>query len=523
MRSLDIAVIAAYCVAVIVFGLVLSGRQRDARDYFLGHRGLPWWAIMLSIVATETSALTVISFPGIAARTNLVWLQVTFGYLVGRIGVAAYLLPGYFEGTQDTAYQRLERRFGPQARRAASGLFLLTRALADCVRIFATAIPLAIILYEVPTPASLAVGILAIGIVTALISMWVSNTATTALMLPIALGLLATIHGTPAHELGEFRIGLMLMLSYGATAGGMATIVGTPPNLIGAALIAQQAGVSISFVTWTSVGVPLAMVMLLVAWAVLTWLHPAETSMLPGLAQHLQEQRLALMPWTRGQVNASVAFGTAVVLWIVPGLIAAMWGLNNPLTTWLDTHMPKELVAILAAGLLFLLPTNLSKGEWTLSWKQAAGINWGIIILFGGGLAFGELMVKSGLSHSISQGIMALFGSQTVWSLTAGSIVVAVLVSELVSNTATASMVTPVVIAIAQSAGVSPVVPALGACLGASLGFTLPVSTPPNAIVYGTGFIPIKSMLRTGLLFDLLSAILIWLTLRLLCPIVGLV
>src|SRR5438128_6066740 len=158
-RALDVAVIAAYCATVVVFGLVLSGRQRDARDYFLGHRGLPWWALMLSIVATETSALTVISFPGIAARTNLTWLQVPFGYLAGRIGVAAFLLPGYFDGTQDTAYQRLERRFGTGARRAASGLFLLTRALADCVRMFATASPLAII-----TPWSLAAGTLPIGI-----------------------------------------------------------------------------------------------------------------------------------------------------------------------------------------------------------------------------------------------------------------------------------------------------------------------------------------------------------------------
>jgi len=130
---------------VVVFGLVLSGRQRDASDYFLGHRGLPWWALMLSIVATETSALTVISVPGIAARGDLTFLQIAFGYLVGRIGVARLLLPGYFEGTQDTAYQRLERRFGSAARRTASGVFLLTRALADCVRIFATAIPLAII------------------------------------------------------------------------------------------------------------------------------------------------------------------------------------------------------------------------------------------------------------------------------------------------------------------------------------------------------------------------------------------
>ena len=153
----------------MVFGLVLSGRQRDASDYFLGHRGLPWWAIMLSIVATETSALTVISIPGIAARGDLTFLQLAFGYLAGRIGVAALLLPGYFEGTQDTAYQRLERRFGRGARRAASGVFLLTRALADCVRIFATAIPLAII-----THWSLPAGILAIGIVTVIYT-WVGG------------------------------------------------------------------------------------------------------------------------------------------------------------------------------------------------------------------------------------------------------------------------------------------------------------------------------------------------------------
>src|SRR5881296_2457091 len=169
MRSLDIAVIIAYFAAVIAVGLLLAGRQRDASDYFLGHRGLPWWALMFSVVATETSALTVISVPGLAARGNLTFLQIAFGYVVGRIGVAALLLPGYFEGTQETAYQRLERRFGTAARRTASGMFLLTRALADCVRVFATAIPLAII-----THWSFAAGILAIGVVT-LIYTWVGG------------------------------------------------------------------------------------------------------------------------------------------------------------------------------------------------------------------------------------------------------------------------------------------------------------------------------------------------------------
>ncbi len=142
-------------------GLLLAGRQRDAADYFLGRHGLPWWAIMLSIVATETSALTVISVPGIAARGDLTFLQLAFGYLVGRIGVALLLLPGYFDGTQETAYARLERRFGPLARRVAAGIFLLTRALGDSVRVFATAIPLAII-----TRWSMAAGILAVGVVT---------------------------------------------------------------------------------------------------------------------------------------------------------------------------------------------------------------------------------------------------------------------------------------------------------------------------------------------------------------------
>ncbi|MGE5802612.1 MAG: sodium:solute symporter [Gemmatimonadota bacterium] len=169
MRGLDVAVIVAYFAAVIVFGLLLAGRQRNASDYFLGHRGLPWWALMFSVVATETSALTVISVPGLAARGDLTFLQIAFGYLVGRIGVAYLLLPGYFEGTQDTAYQRLEHRFGPLARRVASGVFLFTRALADCVRIFATAIPLAII-----THWSLPAGIIAIGVVT-LVYTWVGG------------------------------------------------------------------------------------------------------------------------------------------------------------------------------------------------------------------------------------------------------------------------------------------------------------------------------------------------------------
>jgi SSS family transporter len=145
LALVDVVVIAVYLLAVIAFGLALAGRQRDASDYFLGRRDLPWWAVCLSIVATETSALTVISVPGIAARGDYTFLQLAFGYMIGRLAVAWLLLPGYFAGTHETAYQRLSSRFGQRARQVASGIFMGTRALGDGVRVFATAIPLAIV------------------------------------------------------------------------------------------------------------------------------------------------------------------------------------------------------------------------------------------------------------------------------------------------------------------------------------------------------------------------------------------
>lgn len=136
---------AVYGVGTLALGTMLARRQGDAVDYFLGRRDLPWWAVMLSIVATETSAITVISVPGLAARGDFTFLQIAFGYCVGRLGVALWLLPGYFRGEQETAYTRLETRFGPATRRAASAVFMVVRALADSVRVFATAIPLGIV------------------------------------------------------------------------------------------------------------------------------------------------------------------------------------------------------------------------------------------------------------------------------------------------------------------------------------------------------------------------------------------
>ncbi|MDH3456289.1 MAG: sodium:solute symporter [Gemmatimonadota bacterium] len=152
MTPLDWAVMAVYFVAVIAIGAHFTRRQHDAADYFLGRHSLPWWAVMFSIVATETSALTVISIPGLATRSDLTFLQLPIGYLIGRIGVAIWLLPGYFTGDNETAYSRLETRFGPATRKVASAIFMGIRALGDSVRVFATAIPLAIVTgWTIPT------------------------------------------------------------------------------------------------------------------------------------------------------------------------------------------------------------------------------------------------------------------------------------------------------------------------------------------------------------------------------------
>jgi SSS family transporter len=161
MRALDWAVMAAYFTAILAIGVHFTRRQQDASDYFLGRHSLPWWAVMFSIVATETSALTVISIPGLGARDNLTFLQLPIGYLVGRIGVAIWLLPGYFTGEHETAYSRLETRFGPQTRKVASAIFMGIRALGDSVRVFATAIPLTIV-----TGWSIPVSVIVVALVT---------------------------------------------------------------------------------------------------------------------------------------------------------------------------------------------------------------------------------------------------------------------------------------------------------------------------------------------------------------------
>ena len=359
----------------------------------------------------------------------------------------------------------------------------------------------------------------AMGFATAVLSMWISNTAAVAIMVPIALGLLSTIRGS-REEAGSHEPGVLLLLAYGSAAGGITTMVGTPPNIIGVGLLSQQAGISISFFDWMAIGLPLAGALGLGIAAVLFWLHPLPKTF-PDLGDHLQHLRHQQEGWTRGQRNTCLALLLAIGCWIGPGVLGIVLGRDSDLVTFLNARLPKEMVPIFAAGLLFVLPVNFKAGEFTLKWTQAANINWGTILLFGGGLTFGHLMVQTHLAEIIGESLVAFFGSNTLWTLTAVAIGTALVITEIASNTASTSMLVPVVISIATAAGISPIPPTLGVCLGASLAFMMPVSTPPNAIVYGTGFVPLPNMLRAGVFLNIIGAALVWLTLRLLCPLMG--
>lgn len=368
----------------------------------------------------------------------------------------------------------------------------------------------------------------AFGAITAFISMWASNTATAAMMFPIAVGILNAIReaaqGSGRDDdsgLKRYSTGLMLMTAYSASVGGIGTIIGTPPNLIGVGLIRQQIGIEIPFLEWMSFAVPLLVVMYIGLYVLLWGMHRPVGLTLDGAEAYIRSELKRLGPWTPGQRNAAVAFLAAVILWITPGGIALLSGTQSPAYQWYDAHLPESVVALLAAILLFLLPVDWKRRAFTLRWKDAAQIDWGTILLFGGGLSLGDLMFKTGLADTMGRGLMNLLSLQSVWGVTALAIFLGIVISELTSNTASANMVIPVVIAIAGAVGVSPLPPALGACLGASYGFMLPISTPPNAIVYGSGLIPITKMIRAGIAFDLLGFLIIWLGLRILLPFLG--
>ena len=346
--------------------------------------------------------------------------------------------------------------------------------------------------------------LLVYGAVGAGISMWISNTATTAMMFPIGLSIVA--HMTEGRESErqsrEFATAMMLVSAFGASIGGIGTPIGTPPNLIGIGMLQRIAGVDISFFRWMTIGVPVVVLLFGFLVGYFYWRTLRHLQLNAGRGEAIRGELERLGPLSRGQRNVLAAFAVTVCLWLFPGVLAIAGLGSTRFAQAYAAAVPEAIAALAGAVLLFVLPVNWRARRFTLTWEEAVRIDWGIVLLFGGGLAMGELAFSTGLAEALGRGITAWLPSQSAFALTVLFTGVAIVMSEAASNTASANMIVPVSIAVAQAAGVDPIGPALGATLGASMGFMMPISTPPNAIVYSSGYVPIGAMMKHGIALD---------------------
>lgn len=368
------------------------------------------------------------------------------------------------------------------------------------------------------------------GAITAFISMWISNTAATAMMLPIAIGIVSSVAKIVGEERGveidpkklKFGTAMMLMTAYSASIGGIGTPVGTPPNLIGIAMIEKFAFIRISFFQWVMIALPMLLIMYIFLFFLIYFLNKPEINRINTSSSFISDFKIKLGSMKAGEINSIIAFLITVVLWLIPGFFALAYGTDSVVYETYNKHLPESVAALIGASLLFLLPVKINKIEFTINWKDVVKIDWGTLILFGGGLSLGNLMFETKLADYLGTSLINFSGLETVWGITLASIFIAIIVSEATSNTASANMIVPVVISICIAGNINPIPPAIGATLGASWGFMLPVSTPPNAIVYGSGMVPITKMIRSGVFFDIIGGLLIWIVLRLLLPLFNL-
>jgi sodium-dependent dicarboxylate transporter 2/3/5 len=377
--------------------------------------------------------------------------------------------------------------------------------------------------------------IIAFGAITCLVSAFISNTATVAMLMPTAIGILGVIGNliqdqreidgsTEDFDPTRLRVGfaLMLMLAYGASVGGLLTPVGSPPNLIGRELIEQSTGETIPFGQWMGMAFPVCALMFVALVFILLLLNRPEIQHLRGVDEYVHHERAQMGPMSRAERNTLIAFAATVSLWIFPAIVAIVAGGDSAAYETVSTRLDEGVAAILGASLLFMLPTDWKAREFTLRWGDAARIDWGTIVLFGSGVVFGTLLEETGLAETIGKGAFNALGISSAVAITVFGVLLAIAVSETTSNTASAAVVVPIIIPLAEAASVDPFVPALAATFAASFGFMLPVSTPQNAIVYGSGTVPITKMIRSGFSFDILGAILILVLLPLLVPVFGL-
>jgi solute carrier family 13 (sodium-dependent dicarboxylate transporter), member 2/3/5 len=361
--------------------------------------------------------------------------------------------------------------------------------------------------------------LLSVGAIACFISLFVSNTATTAMLLPIALTLLKTVgavqRGTPMTN------GFMLMLTWGSSIA-VGTIIGTPPNVIGVGLIRSATGVNVNFVQWAVFAMPITIVMLVFAWLMLRPSKKDETFDAEHAHEFSKQELAKLGPLKGSERNTIIAFLVAIALWLIPGIIEYTYGSKTPISNFWNERFPEAVAALIGASVLFILPCSDTPTKRAMTWKSATKIEWGTVLLFAGGLALGKAAFDSGLAKLVGESAAHALGAKDVWTITALATAMAIILSELASNTAAANVMVPVAIAIAQGAQVNPIPAALGAVIGSNLGFMLPISTAPNAVVYSTGLVPAAVMMRKGLIFDIVGFLVTMGCLRIFLPLLNL-
>lgn len=344
--------------------------------------------------------------------------------------------------------------------------------------------------------------------IAAFISLWVTNTATTLLLLPVAISVIDTLSASDpasAQRTSSFGAALMLGVAYAASIGGMGSIIGTAPNVFVASFINSQLQFEIGFLDWMALALPLVVVLLAGAWLVLTRVvFRLGSAKLAGTHEVLARLATQLGPATRAEKLTAAVFLLTAAAWVFRGpLTGISVGGVQPFSGLTDAG-----VAIAAAILLFVVPSGQPERGFLMDWATASRVPWGLLLLFGGGLSLAASFEQTGLADYVAAQGRGLDQLPT-WVLVMCVAAVVVFLSEIASNLATATTVVPVLASLAVGAGLDPVPLVLAACFAASCGFMLPVATPPNAIIYGTGRVSASQMARAGFLLNLLGILFI--------------
>lgn len=383
-------------------------------------------------------------------------------------------------------------------------------------------------------PARMVLGFM---LASAFLSMWISNTATTMMLVPIGLAVIQQVLNLDSEQLREiagsksreykFGVALMLGIAYAASIGGISTLIGTPPNVVLAGQIGELYKQEIAFLDWMLLGVPLAAVMLVITWIVLCKVLFNTGDMKLGKGrEYIMAELEKLGPMTKPE-KIILAVGSFMALsWIfkkpVQGLVKGILDKNPdsflvPFKGILLVH--DSTIAIFGALLLFCIPLNLRKSEFILDWKTAVKIPWDIVLLFGGGLALAKGFSKSGLAAWIASQLTTLEGVGVVMFVCI-IVTMAIFLTELTSNTATATLLVPIMGATAIALGMHPYATIVSACIACSFAFMLPVATPPNAVVFGSGALTIPQMMKAGIWLNIIGIVLITIAVVVFMPLV---